>query len=117
MASGASEVAQVSNHDDAMAIREHNAVRLKLDVLNPDARQTFEPGPSPARHLDELYKETKAIKDDIHLLRKELGVKDARLVRLLCPPFGARLTEFSKEQSDSIGLDVADPSNRKAYWY
>ena len=48
MARGAAEVQQAarSQHDDAVAIREDEAVHLRLDVLNFDARE-----PLKARHI------------------------------------------------------------------
>merc|ERR1712036_136105 len=46
------------------------------------------------------WKETKAYKNDVYLLPKEL---DEKVARLRLPALGAELTELSQEQADYIG--------------
>merc|ERR1712112_544113 len=52
------------------------------------------------------WKETKAYKNDVYLLPKEL---DEKVARLHLPALGANLTTLSKEQADYIGVKVAGP--------
>merc|ERR1712190_365723 len=47
------------------------------------------------------WKETKAYKNDVYLLPKEL---DEKVARLHLPALGAQLTELTKEQADYIGV-------------
>merc|ERR1712070_561714 len=60
------------------------------------------------------WKETKAYKNDVYLLPKNLGEKVARLH---LPALGAQLTELSKEQADYIGVGVDGPYKPNTYRY
>jgi len=60
------------------------------------------------------WKETKAYKNDVYLLPKEL---DEKVARLHLPALGAQLTELSKEQADYIGVKVAGPFKSDTYRY
>jgi len=60
------------------------------------------------------WKETKAYKNDVYLLPKEL---DEKVARLHLPALGAQLTELSKEQADYIGVKVAGPYKGEFYRY
>merc|ERR1712107_850642 len=51
------------------------------------------------------WKETKAYKNDVYLLPKELDEKVARFHL----PLGANLTTLSKEQADYIGVKIEGP--------
>merc|ERR1712072_803301 len=59
-------------------------------------------------------KETKAYKNDVYLLPKEL---DEKVARLHLPALGAQLTELTKEQADYIGVPVAGPFKGDTYRY
>jgi len=60
------------------------------------------------------WKETKAYKNDVYLLPKEL---DEKVARLHLPALGAQLTELSKEQADYIGVKVGGPYKGESYRY
>merc|ERR1712070_32820 len=59
-------------------------------------------------------RETKAYKNEVYLLPKEL---DEKVARLHLPALGAELTELSKEQADYIGVKVAGPFKSDTYRY
>merc|ERR1712110_1327612 len=52
------------------------------------------------------WKETKAYKNDVYLLPKDL---DEKVARLHLPALGAELTVLSKEQADYIGVMIEGP--------
>merc|ERR1712029_1259510 len=60
------------------------------------------------------WKETKAYKNDVYLLPKEL---DEKVARLHLPALGAQLTTLSKEQADYIGVKVEGPFKSDTYRY
>merc|ERR1712091_320103 len=60
------------------------------------------------------WKETKAYKNDVYLLPKEL---DEKVVRLHLPALGAEMTMLSKEQADYIGVKVEGPFKGDTYRY
>merc|ERR1712227_1177017 len=60
------------------------------------------------------WKETKAYKNDVYLLPKELGEKVARLH---LPALGAELTTLTKEQSDYLGISANGPFKPNTYRY
>merc|ERR1712091_766251 len=60
------------------------------------------------------WKETKAYKNDVYLLPKEL---DEKVAKLHLPALGANLTKLSKEQADYIGVSVDGPFKGSAYRY
>jgi adenosylhomocysteinase len=60
------------------------------------------------------WKGTKAYKNDVYLLPKEL---DEKVARLHLPALGAELTELSKEQADYIGVPVTGPFKGNTYRY
>merc|ERR1719487_972244 len=60
------------------------------------------------------WKETKAYKNDVYLLPKEL---DEKVARLHLPALGAHLTRLSKEQAEYIGVSVTGPFKGPAYRY
>merc|ERR1712226_1066126 len=60
------------------------------------------------------WKETKAYKNDVYLLPKEL---DEKVARLHLPALGAELTVLSKEQADYIGVKVEGPYKGDTYRY
>jgi adenosylhomocysteinase len=60
------------------------------------------------------WKETKAYKNDVYLLPKEL---DEKVARLHLPALGAELTTLSKEQADYIGVKVDGPYKGSTYRY
>jgi adenosylhomocysteinase len=60
------------------------------------------------------WKETKAYKNDVYLLPKDL---DEKVARLHLPALGAHLTTLSKEQADYIGVKVEGPYKGSAYRY
>jgi len=60
------------------------------------------------------WKETKAYKNDVYLLPKEL---DEKVAKLHLPALGANLTVLSKEQADYIGVPVAGPFKGNHYRY
>merc|ERR1712005_95777 len=60
------------------------------------------------------WKETKAYKNDVYLLPKEL---DEKVAALHLPALGANLTVLSKEQADYIGVPVAGPFKGNHYRY
>merc|ERR1712110_159152 len=60
------------------------------------------------------WKETKAYKNDVYLLPKEL---DEKVARLHLPALGAHLTTLSKEQADYIGVKVEGPFKIPTYRY
>merc|ERR1711903_357705 len=62
----------------------------------------------------ENWKETKAYKNDVYLLPKEL---DEKVARLHLPSLGAVLTVLSKEQADYIGVTAAGPFKPETYRY
>jgi len=60
------------------------------------------------------WKETKAYKNDVYLLPKEL---DEKVAKLHLPALGANLTVLTKEQADYIGVPVAGPFKGNHYRY
>merc|ERR1712070_362286 len=60
------------------------------------------------------WKETKAYKNDVYLLPKDL---DEKVARLHLPALGAVLTELSTEQADYIGVKQAGPYKGEFYRY
>jgi len=60
------------------------------------------------------WKETKAYKNDVYLLPKEL---DEKVARLHLPALGAHLTTLTKEQADYIGVKVEGPFKGSNYRY
>jgi len=60
------------------------------------------------------WKETKAYKNDVYLLPKEL---DEKVARLHLPALGAEMTVLSKEQADYIGVKVEGPYKGDTYRY
>merc|ERR1712178_312763 len=60
------------------------------------------------------WKETKAYKNEVYLLPKEL---DEKVARLHLPSLGAELTTLSKEQADYIGVKVEGPFKGDTYRY
>merc|ERR1712147_230769 len=60
------------------------------------------------------WKETKAYKNDVYLLPKEL---DEKVARLHLPALGAHLTIMTKEQADYIGVPVSGPFKGNHYRY
>jgi len=59
-------------------------------------------------------RETKAYKNDVYLLPKEL---DEKVARLHLPALGAELTVLSKEQADYIGVKIEGPFKGDTYRY
>merc|ERR1712054_389498 len=59
-------------------------------------------------------KETKAYKNDVYLLPKDL---DEKVARLHLPALGAELTTLSKEQADYIGVKANGPYKPSTYRY
>merc|ERR1712072_118730 len=57
---------------------------------------------------------TKAYKNDVYLLPKDL---DEKVARLHLPALGANLTTLSKEQADYIGVKVEGPYKPATYRY
>jgi len=60
------------------------------------------------------WKETKAYKNDVYLLPKEL---DEKVARLHLPALGAEMTTLTKEQADYIGVKVGGPYKTDTYRY
>merc|ERR1712037_854790 len=60
------------------------------------------------------WKETKAYKNDVYLLPKEL---DEKVARLHLPALGAELTKLTKEQADYIGVKGEGPFKPSTYRY
>merc|ERR1712073_84444 len=60
------------------------------------------------------WKETKAYKNDVYLLPKEL---DEKVARLHLPALGAELTTLTKAQSDYLGMSVNGPFKPNTYRY
>merc|ERR1712003_296925 len=60
------------------------------------------------------WKETKAYKNDVYLLPKEL---DEKVARLHLPALGANLTTLSKDQADYISVPVEGPFKGGHYRY
>merc|ERR1712000_429775 len=60
------------------------------------------------------WKETKAYKNNVYLLPKEL---DEKVARLHLPSLGAEMTALSKEQADYIGVKVDGPYKPDTYRY
>merc|ERR1712164_80552 len=59
-------------------------------------------------------KETKAYKNQVYLLPKEL---DEKVARLHLPALGAEMTELTKDQADYIGVKVEGPYKPNTYRY
>merc|ERR1712060_401115 len=59
-------------------------------------------------------KETKAYKNDVYLLPKNL---DEKVAKLHLPAIGANLTTLSKEQADYIGVKIEGPFKPSTYRY
>merc|ERR1712032_1008286 len=64
--------------------------------------------------LTKNWKETKAYKNDVYLLPKEL---DEKVAALHLPALGASLTKLSQEQADYIGVKVGGPFKPDTYRY
>merc|ERR1712083_52805 len=60
------------------------------------------------------WKQTKAYKNDMYLLPKDL---DEKVARLHLPALGAELTELTKEQAAYIGVSVSGPYKPNTYRY
>merc|ERR1711977_418229 len=60
------------------------------------------------------WQETKAYKNDVYLLPKEL---DEKVAKLHLPSLGAKLTTLSKEQADYIGVKIEGPFKGNHYRY
>merc|ERR1712182_114041 len=60
------------------------------------------------------WKETKAYKNQVYLLPKEL---DEKVARLHLPALGAEMTALSQEQADYIGVKVDGPYKPDTYRY
>merc|ERR1712076_104534 len=60
------------------------------------------------------WKETKAYKNDVYLLPKNL---DEKVASLHLPALGAELTKLTKEQADYIGVSVDGPFKGDHYRY
>merc|ERR1711959_231714 len=60
------------------------------------------------------WKETKAYKNDVYLLPKEL---DEKVARLHLDSLGAKLTTLTKEQADYIGVKLDGPYKPDTYRY
>merc|ERR1711897_66814 len=60
------------------------------------------------------WKETKAYKNNVYLLPKEL---DEKVARLHLPALGAELTELTQEQADYIGVKRAGTFKGDTYRY
>merc|ERR1719384_2128345 len=60
------------------------------------------------------WQETKAYKNDVYLLPKEL---DEKVAALHLPALGANLTKLSKAQADYIGVKVGGPFKPDTYRY
>merc|ERR1711957_979142 len=60
------------------------------------------------------WKETKAYKNDVYLLPKQL---DEKVALLHLPALGAELTRLSKEQADYIGVKADGPFKGDTYRY
>merc|ERR1712211_64845 len=60
------------------------------------------------------WKETKAYKNEVYLLPKEL---DEKVARLHLPALGAELTTLTKELADYIGVKVEGPFKGPHYRY
>merc|ERR1712046_324630 len=60
------------------------------------------------------WKETKAYKNDVYLLPKDL---DEKVATLHLPALGAELTTLSKEQADYIGVGMGGPFKPASYRY
>merc|ERR1712019_112333 len=60
------------------------------------------------------WKETKAYKNEVYLLPKNL---DEKVASLHLPALGAQLTELSKEQADYIGVSMDGPFKGDTYRY
>merc|ERR1712206_3495 len=59
-------------------------------------------------------KETKAYKNDVYLLPKDL---DEKVAALHLPALGAQLTTLTKEQADYIGVNIEGPFKPSTYRY
>merc|ERR1711967_188311 len=60
------------------------------------------------------WKETKAYKNDVYLLPKDL---DEKVARLHLPALGAEMTTLTTEQADYIGVKVGGPYKPDTYRY
>jgi len=60
------------------------------------------------------WRETKAYKNDVYLLPKNL---DEKVAKLHLPALGANLTKLSKEQADYIGVSIDGPYKPTTYRY
>ena len=60
------------------------------------------------------WKETKAYKNQVYLVPKEL---DEKVARLHLPALGAEMTALSQEQADYIGVKVGGPYKPDTYRY
>merc|ERR1712173_505351 len=60
------------------------------------------------------WKETKAYKNDVYLLPKDL---DEKVARLHLPALGANLTTLSLQQADYIGVPIGGPYKPSTYRY
>merc|ERR1712199_122428 len=64
--------------------------------------------------LNRNYTTTKAYKNDVYLLPKEL---DEKVASLHLPALGASLTKLTKEQADYIGVKIEGPYKPDTYRY
>merc|ERR1712050_773449 len=60
------------------------------------------------------WRDTKAYKNDVYLLPKDL---DEKVALLHLPALGAELTELTKEQADYIGVKECGPFKGNTYRY
>merc|ERR1712093_198662 len=60
------------------------------------------------------WKETKAYKNDVYLLPKNL---DEKVAKLHLPALGAKITDLTAEQADYIGVKVQGPYKPDTYRY
>merc|ERR1712178_537481 len=60
------------------------------------------------------WKGSKAYKDEVYLLPKEL---DEKVARLHLPALGAEMTQLTKEQADYIGVKIEGPYKPDTYRY
>merc|ERR1719373_1213972 len=60
------------------------------------------------------WKNTKAYKNDVYLLPKDL---DEKVASLHLPALGAELTKLTKEQADYIGVKAEGPFKGDTYRY
>jgi len=91
-------------------------VNLACATGNPSFIMSFSFTNQVLAQLDILknWKETKAYKNDVYLLPKEL---DEKVARLHLPALGAELTTLTKAQADYIGVSTTGPFKPNTYRY